>query len=197
MSHFDYTNKPKRPLGVSIAILTSLLVFTILPLIEVGFLISVNNMMVFDEVGRSGLNIVGYEQLQTSMILQASLAIGFAILAIMAWIGRPNRIRIVFSGTIGLIGTLTIIMQILPRLAEAPTVMDSTREVNQPVLIFYLLATILITLYSVWYLNRWAARAFYRGYYLPEDLEEMKRIEEELLSPADKVQKNHNASHFT
>ena len=180
--------KPKRPFGVSLAIVICLLIFVVLPLLEVLFIISVDNMMVFDEVGRSGINVIGMDKFRQQMIWQVALAIGFLILIIIAWIGRPPIIRLIFSGAVGLMGLLTVLAQIIPRLTATPTVMDSSRDVNQPILIFYLVITILITLYSVWYLNRWAARAFYRGYYLPEDIEEMKRIEEELTPPADNIQ---------
>ncbi len=105
----------------------------------------------------------------------------------MAWIGRPSTIRILFSTAVASLGIITVVSQIIPRLMTSSSVMDSTRDMNQSVLIFYLVMTILITLYSVWYLNRWAARAFYRGYYLPQDIEEMKRIEEELQSASDNI----------
>lgn len=188
MPESDSTQKPQRPFGVSLAIGICFLIFVVLPLLEVLFIISVDNMMVFDEVGRSGINIIGVDKFRQQMIWQALLAIGFLILIIMAWLGRPPVIRHIFSGAVGLMGLLTIFAQIIPRFNATSTVMDSSRDVNQPILTFYLVITILITLYSVWYLNRWAARAFYRGYYLPEDLEEMKRIEAELIPPADNRQ---------
>ena len=188
MTISNIPQKPKRPFGVSLAIATSFLIFVALPLIEVFFIISVDNMMIFDEVGRSGINVIGIEKYGSQMIWQVALAIGFCILIIIAWIGRPSVIRLIFSGAVGLMGVLTIVAQIMPRLTSSSTVLDSSRDINQPVLTIYLIVTILITLYSVWYLNRWAARAFYRGYYLPEDIEEMKRIEEELISSSDRVQ---------
>lgn len=188
MPESNMTQKPKRPLGVSLAIFTCFLIFVVLPLLEVLFIISVDNMMIFDEVGRSGINVIGVDKFRQQMIWQMALAIGFFILIVIAWLGRPSAIRLIFSGAVGLMGFLTVAAQIIPRLTASPTVLDSSRDVNQSILIFYLVMTILITLYSVWYLNRWAARAFYRGYYLPEDIEEMKRIEEELMSPTDKIQ---------
>lgn len=180
-------SKPSRPFGVTLALITCFVMFVAVPLIEVAFVLSVDNMMTFDEVGRSGLNIIGMEQMGSQMIFQSALAFGFCILIVMAWIGRPSHIRIIFSTAVASAGILTIVMQIIPRLMASSTVMDSTRDVNQSVLIFYLMTTIFITLYSVWYLNRWAARAFYRGYYLPEDIDEMKRIEDELRSPKDNI----------
>jgi hypothetical protein len=188
MPESDSTQKPQRPFGISLAIIVCFLIFVVLPLLEVLFIISVDNMMIFDEVGRSGINIIGVDKFRQQMIWQAILAISFLILIIMAWLGRPPVIRLIFSGAIGIMGLLTIFAQIIPRLDATPTVLDSSRDVNQPILIFYLVMTILITLYSVWYLNRWAARAFYRGYYLPEDLEEMKHIKAELMPPTDNKQ---------
>lgn len=183
----NYNQKPKRPFGVALAIFTCFLLFTALPLIEVFFIISVDSMMVFDTVGRSGINIIGIDGFRQQMTIQATLAIAFLILLILTWIGRPPFIRIVFSGAVALIGILTVVVQIIPRFIASPTVMDSSRDFNQPALIIYLIVTLCITLYTIWYMNRWAARAFYRGYYLPEDVEEMKRIESELNSSSDKI----------
>jgi len=180
--------KPKRPFGVSLAIFTCFLIYVALPLIEVIFVVSVDNMMTFDGVGRSGLNVIGIEKFGSQIVWQIALAIGFGLLIIIAWVGRPPIIRLIFSGAVGLMGFVTVIAQIIPRLTSSPTVLDSSRDVNQPILTFYLIITILITLYSIWYLNRWAARAFYRGYYLPEDIEEMKRIEDEMMSSTDTIQ---------
>jgi len=180
--------KPKRPFGVSLAIFTCFLIYVALPLIEVIFVVSVDNMMTFDGVGRSGLNVIGIEKFGSQIVWQIALAIGFGFLIIIAWVGRPPIIRLIFSGAVGLMGFVTVIAQIIPRLTSSPTVLDSSRDVNQPILTFYLIITILITLYSIWYLNRWAARAFYRGYYLPEDIEEMKRIEDEMMSSTDTIQ---------
>jgi len=180
--------KPARPFGVTLALITSFVMFVALPVIEMAFVISVNNMMTFDTVGRSGINVIGIERFGSQMILQSALALGFCILIVMAWFGRPSNIRFIFSAAVASLGLLTVVSQILPRLMTSSTVLDSTRDINQSVLLFYLVMTILITLYSVWYMNRWAARAFYRGYYLPEDIEEMNRIEQELRSSADKIQ---------
>ena len=186
MKTIDYTQPPKRPFGVSLALFTCFIIFTVLPLLEVLFIISIDNIMVFDEVGRSGLNVTGIDGFRQQMVWQAGLALGFLLLTILAWLGKPHIIRIVYSTAVALMGILTIMAQILPRFTSNPMVMDSSREVNQPVLIFYLVMTILITLYTVWYLNRWAARAFYRGNYLPQDIEELQRIEKELMLSQDK-----------
>ena len=188
MTESKSPQKPSRPFGVTLALITCFVMFVVLPVIEVAFVMGVDNMMTFDEVGRSGLNVIGIEQFGSQMILQSASALGFCILIVMAWLGRPANIRLIFSAAVASLGILTIVSQIIPRLMTSSTVLDSTRDFNQSVLIFYLIMTIFITLYSVWYLNRWAARAFYRGYYLPEDIEEMKRIEEELRSPAENIQ---------
>ena len=188
MTLSNLPQKPKRPFGVSLAIATCFLIFVVLPLIEVLFIISVDNMMAFDTVGRSGLNVIGVEKFGLQMVWQIALALGFFVLTVIAWLGRPPIIRLIFSGAVGLMGFITVIAQIVPRLTSSPTVLDSSRDINQPALTVYLIVTILITLYSVWYLNRWAARAFYREYYLPEDSDEMQRIEDELRSTTDQFQ---------
>ncbi len=186
MTKFNYNEKPQKPFGVSLAIVVSVLLFTIIPLLEIAFLISVDNMMVFDNVGRSGIDVIGMDSLRQQMIPQAIFAIVFLVIAILAWRGRPTIMRFVFTTTILGMGLLTITQQILPRLSANPA-LDSSREINQPILLFYLMMTILITLYCVWYLNRWASRAFYRGYYLPEDIEAMKQMELQFNPPAGKA----------
>jgi hypothetical protein len=185
MTHFDYTQKPQRPFGVSIAIVTGIILFTVLPLLEIAFLLSIDNMMVFDDVGRSGLDIMGIDGFRQQVVPQVIFALLFFMVAVFSWRGRPAIMRIVFSATIMMIAGLTIMQQILPRLSTSTTALDSSRDVSQPILIFYLVLTLVITLYSLWYMNRWASRAFYRGHYLPEDIETMKKLELQLNSPAD------------
>ncbi len=187
MIKIDYNQKPPRPLGLSLAIIASVMIFTALPLLEVVFVISVDNMMVFDEVGRSGIDIIGMDGFRQQLIPQVLFAFGFLVIAVLSWLGRPAIMRYILSGTIAMISILTITQQIIPRLNANPATLDASRDINQPILTIYLILTIIITLYSVWYINRWASRAFYRGHYLEEDIKEMKRIEQEMMSSADNV----------
>lgn len=187
MANINYNQKPKRPFGLTLAIVASVMLFTVLPILEVLFILSVDQMMVFDEVGRSGLDIVGLDGFRQQMIVQIIFAIGFLVIAILSWRGRPTVMRYILSGTLTIIGVLTIFSQILPRMTARATTLDASRDVSQPVLTIYLIITILITLYSVWYVNRWASRAYFRGHFLPEDIEEIKRIEQEMMPSAENV----------
>lgn len=187
MPKINYQQKPKRPFGLSLAIIASILLFTILPLLEIVFILSVNDMMAFDTVGRSGMDVVGIESYQQQMILQGLFALGFLIIGILSWIGRPSKMRYLLSASILGISLLTIFQQILPRLNSIGTSLDASREVNQPIITFHLILTILITIYSVWYINRWASRAFYRGYYLQGDIDAMRQIEQEIASQSASV----------
>ncbi len=69
--------KPPRPFGVTLALITCFVMFVVLPLVEVAFVLSVDNMMTFDEVGRSGLNVIGMERMGSQMVFQSALAFGF------------------------------------------------------------------------------------------------------------------------
>lgn len=176
--------RPGRPFGVTLAIALSTLVFSIIPLLEVGFLVVVNQSIYQDETGV----IVGTDLLQSASVpifVQTFVALAFLLVAILAWQGGRPHIRLVFIGiTIALAAILTI-FQILPAIAMQPNLeqgVDSMAEILRQWRFVQLIVIVLIALYVVWYMNRWAACAFYRGYYTQSDIAHLREIGVDIAS---------------
>src|SRR6185369_13422126 len=90
--------RPPRPFGVTLAIIASLLLFTVFPLMEVGMLLSVRlhfANVTFEGDGPQpfamGADFLGIPD--STIFLQAVLALIFLVIAIFAWRGRPSFMR--------------------------------------------------------------------------------------------------------
>jgi hypothetical protein len=163
------TRKPGRPLGVTIAILTSVCVFSLLPLAQVAFLVMLSRHSRFDNTGYAGgTDVLGLNH--STLILQAGLGIIYLVIAVFAWRGRPNYIRQITMIYIVLLMAATIVTNVLPTLTGEPCSTlpcDSSGELRRQLACAQLPIIVLVPLYVLWYLNRGPARAFYRGYFLP------------------------------
>lgn len=163
------TRKPGRPLGVAIAIFTSVCVFSLLPLAQVAFLIVLSRHSYFDSAGYAGgTDVLGLNH--ATLIFQAGLGVVYLVIAVFAWRGRPAYIRQITMVYIVLLMAVTIVTNVLPTLTVEPCSSlpcDSSGEVRQQLACAQLPIIVLVPLYVLWYLNRGPARAFYRGYYLP------------------------------
>ena len=170
--------RPPRPFGVTLAILASLILFSIFPLIEVGMLISVRlhfaNLKFTDDGTQPfamGADFLGIPD--SKIILQAAIAIIFLIIAFLAWRGRPRYMRYVLMLTCALLTFFNILNVIAGQLSQQS--LDSGASSLDSILNSLSLGQfaigLLVTFYVVWYLNRGPARAFYRGYYLPMPVE--------------------------
>lgn len=169
-------HRPPRPFGVTLAILSSILLFTILPLMEVGIVLIVQqrfmNLQLVDDgiqpIAMGG-DFLGFSPLL--VILQAALAFIFLVIAILAWRGRPASIRF---GLIAAVIVLTLIrlgLLFLPILSTPSfeNGIDSGASVWEALGIGQFLSSLPVLLYVMWYMNRAPARAFYRGYFLAEE----------------------------
>lgn len=166
--------RPSRPFGVTLAIIASVILFTLFPLAEVALLVSVrlhfSNMTLGGdgpEPIAMGADFLGIPD--SKIVLQAVIAIVFLIIAVFAWRGRPSFMRFVLMlSCIGLTlyGILSVILgQLTEKSLEAG--MSSLDSILNSLSLGQFFISALVTLYVVWYLNRGPARAFYRGYYLP------------------------------
>lgn len=176
-------HKPGRPLGVSLAIIGSVLVFSLVPLLQVGMILLVEQHF-------SGMEprvpIEGQEQpiepvtggdfrggiSDERLLLQSALGIGFLIIGIIAWRGKPSWMRFVFMGAVLVLAAVTLALTVIPQFLQDNPVMisgGSLDVLSVPVLCGQIFSVLLVPLYVVWYLNRGPARAFYRGYYLSEN----------------------------
>lgn len=182
------SKKPPRTLGLSIAILASLMLFTILPLLQVSLIYAVQyrfssiNLPDPGDSSQSSAPIAtgGTFSGANDAILSLQIVLGMAYLplAVMAWRGRPRSIRIVIIGTVIVLMVVTAVFAVATLTApQSPQFgMDSGRDVERSLLISRTVFSALIALYVVWYMNRGPARAFYRGYYLPESESEAAPI---------------------
>src|SRR4051812_9656492 len=92
--------RPPRPFGVTLAILASLILFSLFPLAEVAMIISVRlhfaNFKFSDDTTQPiamGADFLGLPD--SKIVLQAVIAIVFLIIAFFAWRGRPSFMRFV------------------------------------------------------------------------------------------------------
>lgn len=171
--------KPGRPFGVTIAIFLSVLMYTILPLMEVVYLLVVNQLIYHDsETGA----IIGFDLLASAgspIFVQSFIALAFLLVAIFAWRGTYPQIRNIYIATVVGLTIAFIILQIIPYLFVQPNIeegINSTDVIKQQGRLFQLILLLLIMLYVVWYMNRWAAKAFYRGFYIESDAEHLRAL---------------------
>jgi hypothetical protein len=166
--------RPPRPFGVTLAILASLILFTVFPLLQVGMLLVVQSHfagMTFDDAGLQpivmGADILGVPT--SRVVIQATIAIVFLIIAFFAWRGRPPAMRFVLMLSCVALTLYSVISAILAQIGTYTQEFgaSSLDSILNSVAIGQFALGILVTLYVVWYLNRGPARAFYRGYYLP------------------------------
>jgi hypothetical protein len=167
--------RPGRPLGVSLAIIASLLVFTISPLLQVGLLFVVRQHFVDQSLPSiegepvvSGGDIIGIPA--STLIIQAALAVIFLAAAVFAWRGRPSRMRFVLIVLVIIYTGIKFATIISASMAQQnlQVGVSSLDSIMQSVSAGEFVTEFLVMLYVVWYMNRGPARAFYRGYYLPD-----------------------------
>lgn len=182
----DKTLKPHRPLGLTIAILVAIIFYSIIPLLFTAQLLLVEAHMASMETEwyvdeddtveqiASGGDLTGGIT-RFDMIVQGVLAVIFLGVAFFAWRGKPRIMRHVYVLAVIITSLVTLFVTIFPSATGGLSggSLDSfSRLLNPTVLVF----NILLPLYVIWYLNRAPARAFYRGYYLPEELEAIQQM---------------------
>lgn len=171
--------KPGRTFGLSLAIAASVMLFTILPLMQVLMVLIVQlrlqNAQPVLPITQDGIepiamggNFTGLPDF--ALFLQTLLGLAFLIIALFAWRGRPHSIRQIMIAAVCGLTLLTLIVSVLPLISQ-PTLetgFDSGNSLSRSLSASRFVLSVLIPLYVVWYLSRGPARAFYRGYYLPE-----------------------------
>ena len=102
------------------------------------------------------------------LILQSALAVGFFLLAVVAWRGRPPLMRYVFSGTVILLTVFTLLPMFWLGAGSNQDLSGGSLDAALRSLGFMrAMMYVVVPVYVVWYLNRGPARAFFRGHYLP------------------------------
>lgn len=179
-SHTDAkkTPKPPRPLGLTLAIVGGLLFFFIIPMLEVTLIVLLDNTFIAERgVSMAGINVYGINY--TTIIFQAFLSCTYFVIALMTASGRVMAMRFIFPLTTVLLALMHIFMRIIPLLTMSPNFtegFDSASELTRQYALGYLVMIIIITIYTLWFLNRWSSRAFFRRYYTPADLHRIEEI---------------------
>ncbi len=171
-------DKPGRPFGLTLAILVSIVLYTVLPLLVVGGILVVEEHfrniqettlvlpgMVVQEPVVGGNFRGGITDAQ--LILQSIIAVAFLVIALLSWRGKPPVMRHVFTGTVVLLSGSIIALTLFPPSSDTQGVSGgSLTAALEAVSCVQVGAYIVLPLYVIWYLNRAPSRAFFRGYYL-------------------------------
>ncbi|WP_162909845.1 hypothetical protein [Aggregatilinea lenta] len=149
------TERVVRPLGLSIALIGTALLYGVAPLLEVYFVRRLS--MTAEESFVLGGADVG----QWAWI-EAGVGGVLLVLCILAWWGRPRRIQHVLIGVILAVTAVNFYRIIDAAVSPANPVYDGlAQSALRSWLVCQAPALILIPLYTTWYLNRAPARAFY------------------------------------
>lgn len=165
--------RPGRPLGVTLAIFASVMLFTVFPLMIVVMVLLVARH--FSEIDFGGIEVYasGGDFLGVSpvgLVVQSVVAILFLMIAIFAWRGRPAYMRYVMLAAVILLTLFSLVLTLVQSatnqsFAQGTSSLDSLLS---SVSCGQFVLSSLVSFYVAWYLNRGPARAFYRGYYLPD-----------------------------
>ncbi|MCU0514795.1 MAG: hypothetical protein MUE40_19750, partial [Anaerolineae bacterium] len=156
--------KPPRPLGLSLAIMVSVFVFAIIPLVSVAVLLQINNRVynVSDTGEFSGISLPGFAP--EPLLVYAATAIFFLVMGLVAWRGRVPAMRVAFPALNVLYG-LVILLSLGGESSVWQEGMDSLQATRDNIRVIYLAVMVMVVIYVTWFMNRWSARAFYRGHY--------------------------------
>ncbi len=171
--------KPGRTLGLSLAIIASVMLFTVLPFMQIATLLLLNyhlRNVDLNMPGNSGAvapiasggNFMGVDN--NAVLIQGVLGLIFLVIAFYAWRGRPSWIRFATLAAVVVLTIVTVVYSVIP-LSHDPNLnegIDSGQSLAQTLLSGRLMLSVLVALYVVWYMNRGPARAYYRGYYLTD-----------------------------
>ena len=160
------------------AILASVMLFSILPLIQVATVLMLRARFESASLSAEGVgediaplavggSYTGVDD--TTLLIQVALGSAFLIVAFFAWRGKPQWIRFAMLASVLVLTLVTVVLSVIP-LVNQPDInkgLDSGTAIRDVLLSGRLLLSLLVALYVVWYVNRGPARAYYRGHYLP------------------------------
>ena len=163
--------KPGRPLGLSLAILISVTLFSLLPIAQAIFVLSLRQQFQAMEFLPGG-GAIGGDLVVSDVNLIVPIINGliFLVVAVLAWRGKPQAVRHVFIGGVIYLTVVTILLTVASFI-EPPSLeqgFDSGAQFIDSLFVGRVVMSVLVALYVIWYVNRGPARAFYRGYYLPD-----------------------------
>ncbi len=148
--------RPRRPLGLSVALFATAVLYGVLPLLEVYFLWRL-------DMAASEAYILGGVDITVWNWVEGGLGVVMLVVCALAWRGKPPWIRHVLVGLL-----LTVTAANLYRIWEAwhsavnPIFDGQAQAVLQDFLRCQFPALVVVPLYVLWYVNRAPSRAFYR-----------------------------------
>lgn len=145
-----------RPLGLTLAVAATALVYGITPLVNLYFLWRVGDTAE-GELDLGGIGITTWDW------ISALLGAVILMVCILAWWGRPSWIRFVLMGLLLLLAVINLyrIVEVITTTID-PLEGGQAKEIQQNLFTCWLPGLLLVPLYVVWYLNRAPARAFFR-----------------------------------
>jgi hypothetical protein len=150
------TERVRRPLGLTIAIVATAIWYGLLPLLMLYFMRRVG-ATAEEAFVPGGIDISTWDWLEG---LFGGIMLLFCLLA---WLGRPAWSRFLLMA-----GMLLLTVVFLYRIYQAATTSvdpifgGQVQSAMRNLLLCQLPAMIIVPLYVIWYLNRAPARAFYR-----------------------------------
>ncbi len=145
-----------RPLGLTIALLATAVLYGVLPLLEIYFLKRL-------DATAEEAYLLGGVTIDTWKWFQGGFGAIMLAICTLAWWGRPRGIRLALIVLL-LVLTATNLYRIVEAWMSAvdPIFGGPTQEALRGYLRCQFPAMVLVPLYVVWYLSRAPARAFYR-----------------------------------
>jgi hypothetical protein len=160
-------SRPQRPLGLTLAILLCVLFFSVLPMMQAIPILWVNYH--FNTTVQARLVDNPYDPYFVGMSLPGVniaplvVAVLFLVVAVLALRGRPRGIRYILLISVLAVAAINIIGNIQASLAavDLSKGFDSSTLPRGQIDWQSVGFNIFVTLYTVWYINRAPARAFY------------------------------------
>jgi len=142
--------RPARPRGLTIALLACTVLYGLYPLATGLFFL-------LPALGRPQYTV------EPRTVLDIVISLAFLALLIPAWRGRPPRTRLILTAAVIGLMLLNLGTAVYDLTNQPALTLDSTSQISQATTTCSIPIYAQLTLYIVWYLNRYPARAFYRG----------------------------------
>jgi hypothetical protein len=136
-----------RPLGLTIALLACTVLYGLYPLGEA--------LLFLTAAVRTN------EAISARVVLTLVLSVGFLLMLIPAWAGRPPQMRIILAITVLALMGINLAFVIGDLAGRQNALPDAASQFSQTVDYCSLLLQTLVPLYVIWYLNRYPSRAYY------------------------------------
>src|SRR5690606_10993623 len=162
---------PGRTFGLSLAIAASVMLFTLLPLMQVAMVLIVQfrlqNMQpslptpdgAVEPIAMGG-NYTGLPDF--ALFLQTLIGLACLIMEIFAWLGRHKSIQKIMIGSVCALTLLSLVVSVHPFLTQPSleTGFGSGNSLARSLSTSRIVRSRRIPLYTIWYMRRGPARAF-------------------------------------